>query len=126
VRTAFETWDKRNEIVLERAFEKTGWLDLTPKDEYASALGLTYPLGTEGAENVTIDGLLTEVDAKMARLQRLLGTLDAYEGPADDVSSATDPTGPATVFVVHGRAHRPRLEVENLVRRAAAYRIAVP
>src|SRR5829696_183734 len=29
VRTAFDTWDKRNEILLERAFEKTGWLDST-------------------------------------------------------------------------------------------------
>jgi predicted nucleotide-binding protein len=118
VRTAFETWDKRNEIVLERAFEKTGWLDSTPKDAYASAFGLIYPLGTEVAENVTIEGLLTDVDTKIARLQRVLATLDAYEGPADDVSSSTDPTGPATVFIVHGRAHVPRLEVENLVRRA--------
>lgn len=117
LRTAFGTWDKRNELVLERAFEKSGWLDSTPKDEYVSAFGLQYPLGPEVAEDVTVDGLLADVDVKMERLQRLLATLDAYEGPADDApGSSTE--GPATVFVVHGRADQPRLEVENLIRRA--------
>jgi hypothetical protein len=118
VRTAFGTWDKRNEIVLERAFEKAGWLDSTPKDEYASAFGLTYPLGPEVAEDVTVEGLLSDVDVKIERLRRLLGTLDVYDGPSDDVSAQPEFTGPATVFVVHGRAETPRLEVENLIRRA--------
>lgn len=80
VETAFSTWDKRNEIVLERAFEKGGWLDSTPKDEYASALGLTYPFGPEMADAVTVQGLLADVEVKRERLDRLLATLDAYEG----------------------------------------------
>ncbi|WP_190394450.1 TIR domain-containing protein [Nocardiopsis quinghaiensis] len=117
-RTAFDTWDKRNEIVLESAFEKTGWLDSTPKDQYVSAIGLKFPLGTEGAEEVTISGLASDMETKIARLQRVLDTLDVYEGPADDTSTDTEVTGPATIFVVHGRATTPRLEVENLVRRA--------
>lgn len=118
VRTAFGTWDKRNEIVLERAFEKTGWLDSTPKDEYASAFGLTYPLGPEVAEAVTVEGLLSDVDVKLERLTRLLGTLDVYDGPSEDGADLTESVGPATIFVVHGRAEAPRLEVENLIRRA--------
>ena len=118
VRTAFGTWDKRNEIVLERAFEKTGWLDSTPKDEYASAFGLTYPLGPEIAEDVTVEGLLSDVDVKIERLNRLLGTLDVYDGPSDDTSHEPASVGPVTVFVVHGRAEAARLEVENLIRRA--------
>lgn len=118
LRTAFDTWDKRNEIVLERAFEKNGWLDSTPEDEYVSAIGLTYPFGTEAVEEVTIDGLLAEVDTKIVRLQRFLGTLDVYEGPAEEALPGTEPTGPATVFIVHGRAPTARLQVENLVRRA--------
>lgn len=118
VRTAFGTWDKRNEIVLERAFEKGGWLDSTPKDEYASAFGLTYPLGPEVAEDVTVEGLISDVDAKIERLNRLLETLDAYEGPPDDAPTHSQSAGPVTVFVVHGRADEPRLEVENLIRRA--------
>lgn len=119
LRTAFETWNKRNEILLERAFEKTGWLDSTPKDEYASAFGLTYPLGPEVADDVTVDGLLSDIDVKIERLNRLLGTLDAYDGPRDE-PGPTEPenVGPGTVFVVHGRAEAPRLEVENLIRRA--------
>ena len=117
VRSAYATWDKRNELVLERAFEKGGWLDSTPKNEYASALGLTYPLGPEVADDVTVDGLLADVDVKVDRLRRLVATLDAYDGPTDD-APRSDAGGPATVFVVHGRAEKPRLEIENLIRRA--------
>ena len=118
VRTAFGTWDKRNEIVLERAFEKTGWLDSTPKDEYVSAFGLTYPLGPEVAEEVTVEGLLSDVAVKIERLNRLLGILDVYGGPSKEASAQPESNGLATVFVVHGRAEVPRLEVENLIRRA--------
>lgn len=118
VRTAFETWDKRNGILLDRAFEKSGWLDSTPKDEYLSGFGLTYPLGPEVADDVTVEGLLVDLDVKVERLQRLLGTLDAYDGPVDDAPTQSETTGPSTVFVVHGRAETPRLEVENLIRRA--------
>jgi hypothetical protein len=95
---------------------RVGWIRL--KDEYVSALGLTYPFGTQLADDLTIEGLLAEVDTKIERLQRLLANLDAYEGPADDGTPATGPKGSATVFIVHGRASTPRLEVENLVRRA--------
>jgi hypothetical protein len=95
---------------------RVGWIRL--KDEYVSALGLTYPFGTQLADDLTTEGLLAEVDTKIERLQRLLANLDAYEGPADDGTPATGPKGSATVFIVHGRASTPRLEVENLVRRA--------
>lgn len=118
VRTAFGTWDKRNAIVLERAFEGAGWLDSTPKDEYVSAFGLTYPMGPEVADAVTVEGLLSDVDVKLERLKRLLGTLDVYDGPSEHGNDRPESAEPATIFVVHGRAEASRLEVENLIRRA--------
>lgn len=117
LRTAFQTWDKRNEILLDRAFEKQGFLDLSPKDEYASAVGLCYPFGLELAGEITAEGILTDLDVKKSRLQQILETLDVYGD--DDASVDSPSSGNPTIFVVHGRSDAPRLEVELLIRRAS-------
>lgn len=122
--SAYQTWDKRNEIMLEQAFTADGWLDSTPKSEYVNAFGLQYPLGIEFADEVTTDGLAADLASKLDRLQRIRDTLDAYGAPAATTSpsSASDADAAegeaATIFVVHGRSDAPRLEVELLIHRA--------
>lgn len=122
--SAYQTWDKRNEIMLEQAFSADGWLDSTPKSEYANAFGLQYPLGIEFADEVTADGLASDLASKVDRLQRICDTLDAY---GDSTVTIPQPTASApaeesaeaaTIFVVHGRSDAPRLEVELLIHRA--------
>ena len=121
--SAYQTWDKRNEIMLEQAFKADGWLDSTPKNEYANALGLQYPLGIEFADEVTAEGLASDLNSKVERLQRICDTLDAYEASAVTSQPTAPPTEreaseEATIFVVHGRRDAPRLEVELLIHRA--------
>lgn len=119
VRTAYETWDKRNEIVLERAFEKHGFLDTSPKDDYCSALGLTYPFGPALSEEVTTQGLLADIQVKVGRLQQILATLDVYSDPPPAAEAVASDKA-TTVFVVHGRPQAPRMEVELLIRKATS------
>jgi hypothetical protein len=76
VRTAFETWDKRNEIFLDRAFEKHGFLDISPKDDYASALGLTYPLGPA----LLTEAVVREVNEETRLLVERIGPLGRSPG----------------------------------------------
>lgn len=122
--SAYQTWDKRNEIMLEQAFTADGWLDSTPKSEYANAFGLQYPLGIEFADEVTTDGLAADLASKLDRLQRIRDTLDAYGAPAATTSTASNADAEegaaATIFVVHGRIDAPRLEVELLIHRATS------
>lgn len=122
VRSAYETWDKRNEIFLDRAFSSSGWLGpSTPKDEYVSAVGLKYPFGPAIAENVSLPDLLADVDTKIARLRNVLGILDAYDGPPDEEADAPiGGDGRPTIFIVHGRDTTARMEVELLIRRATS------
>lgn len=122
--SAYQTWDKRNEIMLEQAFTADGWLDTTPKNEYANAFGLEYPLGIEFADEVTTEGLTADLASKLDRLRRIRDTLDVYGAPHEATAPSTAPVfgaeeeGAATIFVVHGRSDAPRLEVELLIHRA--------
>jgi len=122
--SAYQTWDKRNEIMLEQSFSADGWLDSTPKSDYANAFGLQYPLGVELADEVTVEGLASDLASKVDRLQRICDTLDVYSGtfvadpPSAQRSSAVDGAEASTIFVVHGRSEAPRLEVELLIHRA--------
>lgn len=121
--SAYQTWDKRNEIMLEQAFSADGWLDSTPKNTYTSAFGLEFPFGIDLADKVTAEGLESDLVTKVERLQRILDTLDAYGGMTDSASESPSSPSPeheagGTVFVVHGRSDSPRLEVELLIHRA--------
>lgn len=116
--SAYRSWDKRVSIFLDRAFQKDGsWLDMTPKDEFGSGIGLEYPIGFDFAENVTLDGIHKDVDTKVSRLQELLTVIDEYE-LADDVANptpaASTPAG-GEVFVIHGRDEKTRVELELLI-----------
>lgn len=116
LRTAFETWDKRNEILLERAFKAEGFLGTSPKSDYMNAIGLEYPFGPAMTSEVHIQGLEKDLGTKVARLRKILDTLDAYGA---DVGSETQASSAkSTIFIVHGRPDAPRLEVELLIRRA--------
>jgi predicted nucleotide-binding protein len=116
VRTAYETWDKRNEIFLERAFTKSGFLDSSPKDDYLNAIGLTYPFGPSLAEDVAQEGLLRDLETKIGRLQQILATLDVFAG--EESASPNESQDSETVFIVHGRNAEARMAVELLVRKA--------
>lgn len=123
-RSAYQTWDKRNEIMLEQAFKAGGWLDSTPKGTYANAFGLEYPFGPELAQDVTTDGLTKDLTVKVERLAQIRDTLDAY-AVAETDHTATPTTSPAVssqgdIFVVHGRSDAARLEVDLLIRRATS------
>ena len=63
--SAYQTWDKRNEIMLEQSFSADGWLDSTPKSDYANAFGLQYPFGVELADEVTVEGLASDLASKV-------------------------------------------------------------
>lgn len=120
--SAYQTWDKRNEIMLEQAFAAEGWLASTPKNDYVNAVGLRYPFGVGMASEVTSEGVAEDLSLKVERLQRICDTLDAYPESHASIPrrAAADNVGgrEATVFVVHGRSDAPRLEVELLIHRA--------
>lgn len=82
--SAYMTWDKRNEILLEQAFETKGWLASSPKSDYANAFGLEYPFGPDMADGVTLEGIGRDVAAKVDRLRRVIETLEAYGNPTAD------------------------------------------
>lgn len=119
--SAYQTWDKRNEIMLEQAFTADGWLDSTPKSDYANAIGLKYPFGVDLAQEVTREDTEADLATKLERLRRIRDTLDVYGTPATATaiaSDAGDGESAATIFIVHGRSDTPRLEVELLIHRA--------
>ncbi len=115
---AYRSWDKRVLIFLDKAFRKDGsWLDLTPKDEFKSAVGLTYPLGLEMADDVSLEGIRRDVDTKVERLEHLLSVVDEYE-LIDGVSDAERDGGLAAdgeIFIIHGRDDKTRMQLELLI-----------
>lgn len=113
---SFSAWDQRNKILLENSFEKSGFGN-GPKEDYAIAIGLTYPLGLDWAEDVSFEGLIHDAQKKIERLNQIMSVLDLYEGPSEEKLPVSRNKTVDTIFIVHGRADSPRLEVENLVRK---------
>lgn len=119
LKPAYQTWDKRNQIMLQGAFDAPGFLTASPANDYTSAFGLKYPLGPDLAESVSVDGLLLDVQAKIQRLRSLLENLDAYPVAATEQTEHLT-SRQQSIFIVHGRDLDARTEVELLVHRATS------
>ena len=122
----YQTWDRRNQLILDSSFDVKGFFTSGPKTDYLDFRGLKYGVGLDMAESVTVDGVREDISTKMRRLSELKDNLALYalepEIQAEGASAAETPNSkPSTVFVIHGRADTPRLEVQNLLLRATSH-----
>lgn len=123
---AYESWDKRNQILLDRAFRTTGFLASGPKNDYLFALGLEYPFGIAMAEPpIDVEKLSKDISTKVNRLRTILESLDAYGEPTQEDRVGETVSPPARVFVVHGRDETARLQVELLITKATSVEAVV-
>lgn len=117
----YQTWDKRNQLILEAGFETKSFFTTGPKSDYADFRGLIYAMGLDAAETVTTDGLRNDIARKIQRLRGIKDNLDVYRYAPEPEEAAENEPAPPTVFVIHGRADGPRLAVQNLILRATAH-----
>lgn len=117
VASGYASWDKRNEQILEAAFETTGFLASGPKQEYLSFAGLNYPFSLDMAKDVTVEGLIGDIKKKIERLSMISQNSDLYDLTPSQAQQGSN-EGRNGVFIIHGRDAQSRLEVENLIRRA--------
>jgi predicted nucleotide-binding protein len=117
---AYQSWDKRNQIVLESSFTTEGFLAIGPQDDYNNALGLTYPMGPEYSADVTYEGLIDDVKKKMERLKEIRANIEFYPGGQQPAPNST--TLRSDIFIIHGRDDTPRLSVKNLVLEATSHK----
>lgn len=117
LRSGFLSWDKRNEQILAAAFEVAGFLAVGPKDDYMSFMGLTYPFSLDAAETVTIDGIVSDIEKKLERLEVIKSSADAYARTVEEDVSPPSLAGNG-IFVIHGRESQARLEIETLILKA--------
>ncbi|PRB76641.1 hypothetical protein CQ012_06410 [Arthrobacter sp. MYb214] len=122
----YQTWDRRNQLLLDASFHTKGFFTSGPKNDYLDFRGLNYAFGLEVAESVTVDGVREDILTKLNRLNELKSNLGFYalepEIQADSANVAeTAGDKPSEIFVIHGRADAPRLEVVNLILRATSH-----
>lgn len=122
----YQTWDRRNQLILGSSFDVKGFFTSGPKNDYLDFRGLSYAFGLDSAESVSIEGVRKDISIKMQRLSELKENLALYALEPEvqvDEGSASQSSGskPSTIFVVHGRTEAPRLEVQNLLLRATPH-----
>lgn len=122
----YQTWDRRNQLILESSFAVKGFLTSGPKTSYMDFRGLNYPFGVDSAVSVTFEGVREDISIKMQRLSELKDNLELYTLEPEIKAEGANGTDascnkPSTIFVVHGRADTPRLEVQNLLLRATSH-----
>lgn len=117
----YETWDKRNQLILEASFETKSFFTSGPKTDYVDFRGLSYPFGLDHVEAVTVEGLRNDIEKKVQRLGGIKDNLDVYKY-VPEPGEATAASGVmSSVFVIHGRSDAPRLQVQNLLLRATSH-----
>lgn len=119
----YQTWDKRNQLILEAGFETKSFFTTGPKTDYVDFRGLSYPFGLDAAsDTLTIAGLKIDILKKIQRLRAIKENLDVYrrQVPESEESRETV-SGSPSIFVIHGRADAPRLAVQNLLLRATSH-----
>lgn len=122
----YQTWDRRNQLILDSSFDVKGFFTSGPKTDYLDFRGLNYGFGLESSESVTAEGVRGDISTKMQRLNELKGNLGLYALEPEvqaEGASVTETSGskPSTIFVIHGRADAPRLKVQNLLLRATSH-----
>jgi predicted nucleotide-binding protein len=122
----YQTWDRRNQLILDSSFDVKGFFTSGPKTDYLDFRGLNYAFGLDSSESITVEGIRGDVSTKMGRLSELKENLALYAlEPEIQAKGASVPdtlgSKPSTVFVIHGRADTPRLEVQNLILRATSH-----
>lgn len=117
----YETWDKRNQLILEASFETKSFFTSGPKTDYVDFRGLAYPFGLDHVDAVTVDGLRNDIEKKVLRLQSIKDNLDVYRYVPDPQDATVDSGAVPSIFVIHGRADAPRLQVQNLLLRATSH-----
>lgn len=120
----YQTWDKRNQLILEGGFETKSFFQSGPKAEYLDFRGLTYGFGLEHVEDVSIEGLRRDIEKKIQRLAVIRDNLDLYSYESERDNDRVPAQSPS-IFLIHGRAEAPRLQVQNLLLRATAHEAVV-
>ncbi|MFF2317750.1 TIR domain-containing protein [Arthrobacter sp. NPDC058097] len=121
----YQTWDKRNQLILEGSFENKSFFQSGPKADYLDFRGLSYGFGLDHVEEVSPEGLRNDIEKKIQRLAVIRDNLDLYRYESvthDDRGAARESP---SIFLIHGRAEAPRLQVQNLLLRATAHEAVV-
>ncbi|NSX36521.1 nucleotide-binding protein [Pseudarthrobacter oxydans] len=121
----YQTWDKRNQLILEGSFETKSFFQAGPKADYLDFRGLSYGFGLDHVEGVSTEGLRSDIEKKIQRLAVIRENLDFYRYESqrnDDRGLAQESP---SIFLIHGRAEAPRLQVQNLLLRATAHEAVV-
>lgn len=123
----YESWDKRNQLILDSSFDVQGVFTTSPKSDYVSIVGLKMPFGAAPSEGLTVELIQGEIETKIRRLKSLKGNLDLYPyvdmkpAPANAKPNGSDADADgdlSTIFIIHGRDVSARLEVQNLLLKA--------
>jgi predicted nucleotide-binding protein len=119
----YQTWDKRNQLILEASFETKSFFQSGPKTDYSDFRGLTYGFGLDHIDDVAMEGIRNDIERKIQRLREIKDNLDLYGGtPEQEKDEGRSKDAAASIFVIHGRADAPRLHVQNLLLRATDHK----
>lgn len=121
----YQTWDKRNQLILEGSFETKSFFQSGPKAEYLDFRGLTYGFGLDHVDDVSTEGLRSDIEKKIQRLAVIRDNLDLYRYEAERDDDQAPAQESPSIFLIHGRAEAPRLQVQNLLLRATAHEAVV-
>lgn len=72
----YESWDRRNRVLLENSFSKGSFLEATPLNDYLDFTGLVHGLiipSQEERSSSFSDELRSDIGVKRGRLQDLVG-----------------------------------------------------
>lgn len=104
-REDYLSWETRTSAILETAFNVSGFMTTSPKDEFmgtaVSLLDLKISSTIIPAER--LPEVVTDIREKIRVLNSITARLDVYMPPSDATSPVSQATSDAPIFLVHGR-----------------------
>ncbi|WP_156757288.1 TIR domain-containing protein [Actinokineospora pegani] len=130
IKKAFFDWDDYNKALLDSAFDASGWMTVTPSNDYNSMaikiMDLAMDKGSAGIPAERLGDLVEVLRAKIETLRSIARRLDVYQ---TNQTSGAEPKSAATegdsIFIVHGHALHKREELRRFLGQVTDRRVVV-